>query len=303
MVEIQLLDEKKLSEVLDLCNQNMEFDHLSETLLREKIYDDANYDRRLHFTAYGEGQVVGFVSGVMREIGAEKIGYIKLMVVRKEYRRRGIGKELYERLENILYEQGASKIRVYDVPFNYFMPGIDPRYTPALAFFETLGFRRFADTSNLIVDLKQDFDTAGDEERLKAEGIEINRAGYEERDEILHFVDESFPLWRTEVENTYNSLPISLHIARQKGEVKAFSAHNGNNFGTGWFGPMGTHPDLRGKGIGGILLKRCLQDMKEWGLTQSIIPWVGPIRFYAYYVNARVDRVFWRYEKVLKPVH
>jgi len=66
----------------------------------------------------------------------------------------------------------------------------------------------------------------------------------------------------------------------------------------GW-NAAGTHPDLRGKGIGGILLKRCLQDMKDWELETSIIPWVGPIRFYSYYANAVVNRVFWRYEKKL----
>jgi GNAT superfamily N-acetyltransferase len=37
----------------------------------------------------------------------------------------------------------------------------------------------------------------------------------------------------------------------------------------GWFGPMGTHPDLRGLGIGSILLKRCLKDMKRNGLSKD----------------------------------
>ena len=77
------------------------------------------------------------------------------------------------------------------------------------------------------------------------------------------------------------------------------SDHNTNNFGTGWFGPMGTHPDLRGMGIGEILLKRCLQDMKEEGLEYSTIPWVAPIAFYSHYCYAMIERVFWRFEKSL----
>jgi mycothiol synthase len=80
----------------------------------------------------------------------------------------------------------------------------------------------------------------------------------------------------------------------------AFSAHEGNNKGTGWFGPMGTSAELREKGAGSILLKKCLKDMKEMGFVKAIIPWVGPIPFYMHHVNSKVERVFWRYEKILE---
>ncbi len=291
-------NENDIPTMLSLSNKHMEFDQLTEVLLREKILEDPAYNPDLVFVYEINGEMIGYIAGVTREIRGEKIGYVKLMVVAQSYRRQGYGSELYHALENKFKELGMEKIRVYDVPFNYFMPGIDPRYTPALAFFETMGFKRFGDTSNLTVDLlNQTFDTQEEEKQLLGQGIEIRRANYEDREALLEFIHEHFDLWRYEVLNAYNSLPIAIHIAIHQGKIKAFSAHNGNNFGTGWFGPMGTHPDLRGKGIGSILLKRCLQDMKDWGLEKSIIPWVGPIRFYSYYVNAMVERVFWRYEK------
>lgn len=300
MIQLQAFNENNLPEILELCNTNMEFDTLSETLLREKVVDDPDYQPELIYTATEDTGIVGFISGVIRQIRNERIAYVKLMVVAKNRRRQGIGKKMYLALEEKFRKGKVDKIRIYDAPFNYFMPGIDPRYTAALSFFETLGFKRFADTSNLIVELPgQDFSTENEEKALVQKGIEISRAGYEDMQEIMDFIDEHFALWRYEVSNAYNSLPVSLHIARQEGKVKAFSGHNGNNFGTGWFGPMGTHPDLRGLGIGGILLKRCLQEMKDWELEQSIIPWVGPIRFYSYYANAVVERVFWRYEKII----
>lgn len=301
MVQFNNFDESDFTEILDLCNRNMEYDTLTETLLREKTIDDADFDPELILTLWEKKTLRAFCSGVIREINGERTGYIKLMAVEKAHRRQGLGKRLYQEIEKRFLARGAQKVRVYDVPFNYFMPGIDPRYTEALSFFETMGFTRFADTSNLSVDLtNQDFSTEAEEKVLAGENIIISRADYADQQEVMQFVDTYFPLWRTEISNTYNSLPVSLHIARLNGEIKAFSGHNGNNFGTGWFGPMGTHPDLRGKGIGGILLKRCLQDMKEWELETSIIPWVGPIRFYSYYANARVERVFWRYEKQIK---
>jgi len=208
---------------------------------------------------------------------------------------------MYNQIEEIFMREKVQKVHIYDVPFNYYMPGIDPRYTAALSFVERNGFKRFDDTANMTASLvDQDFSTHKEEESLIMDGISVSRAGYDDMEDVLAFIEKHFALWTQEVKNTYNSIPVSLHIARLNGKVKAFSAHNGNNFGTGWFGPMGTHPDMRGKGIGSILLKRCLNDMKNWGLEKTIIPWVGPYTFYSNYVNAEIDRIFWRYEKKLK---
>lgn len=63
---------------------------------------------------------------------------------------------------------------------------------------------------------------------------------------------------------------------------------------------MGTRPDFRKMGIGEVLLKRCLVDMREQGHKRSIIPWVGPIAFYYDAVGAKVDRIFWRFKKEVR---
>ena len=109
-----------------------------------------------------------------------------------------------------------------------------------------------------------------------------------------------FAAWSGEVISAFQNNPITLFIAEQDENLLAFSAHEGNNKGTGWFGPMGTDPALRGKGVGGILLKKCLKDMKEMGFVKATIPWVGPIPFYMHYADAKVERIFWRYEKIME---
>jgi len=303
-MEIRLFRENDIGKILKLCNEHMEFDTLSESLLREKILGDPEYEEELNFTAWEKDMSVGFLSGVTREATGvtvqERTGYIKLMVVHKQFRRQAIGHRLYENLEGIYRKRGIKKISIYDVPYNYFMPGIDPRYTPALAFFETMGFHRFSDTANMFVDLKgQDFKTGSEENKLAGKGIIIARAKIDDRDEVLNFINANFSSCSYEVGKAFELSPIGVHIARYNGKVMAFSAYDCNNIGTGWFGPMGTHNELRGKGAGSVLLKRCMQDIKKQGLSEAIIPWVGPIRFYSYYVNAIVKRVFWRYEKVL----
>jgi hypothetical protein len=44
----------------------------------------------------------------------------------------------------------------------------------------------------------------------------------------------------------------------------------------------------------------CLADMRATGLRTAGIGWVGPVRFYAAAVGARVERVYWRYRKELR---
>ena len=100
--------------------------------------------------------------------------------------------------------------------------------------------------------------------------------------------------------NSFNQNPIAVHIALQNNHIIAFSGYHGNNIGSGWFGPMGTTSAARGKGIGGILLKRCLKDLRNLGYKKSIIPWVGPIGFYFKEVGAEVERVFWNYRKEIE---
>lgn len=285
--------------VLALCQSNFDFDSFTNELLHEKIYEDPFYDPEIIWVATIETEIVGFLMGTYRmEIRGVNYGYVKLMVVDKLFRRRGIARDMYGLLETNLKDKKVEVMRLGDVPMNYFMPGIDPRYTPALCFAMRLGFVRFMDTSNLHVDLNsRNWSDAENLEALKLEGIDVCRAKIEDKEELMDFVSEEWKLWQYELEMAYKSDPIAIHIAKLNGKIKAFSAHSANNKGLPWFGPMGTHPDLRGKGMGKVLLFLCLQDLKDLGFSKAVIPWVGPIDFYSHHAGAVVERVFWRYEK------
>ena len=62
---------------------------------------------------------------------------------------------------------------------------------------------------------------------------------------------------------------------------------------------MGVLPEFRKLGLGQIVCKLCLAEIKKQGFHTSVIPWVGPVRFYSKVCNAGNDRVFWTYEKDL----
>ncbi len=291
-----------LKPVAKLCRQNMLRDIMPDFLLSEKTFQDPDYDPEITLVGFKEDDntPIAFMQGLIRERTTGKMGYIKLVCVDSNERRKGYARTLYNIIEKKFTEQGVKTIRVYESYPNYFMPGVDPFYTEAVCFFERLGFKKIGDTSNLTADLtSQNFDTKVEESKLNSEGIIFRRAENSDKEKIISWLNENFPAWIGEVSSAYQNTPITLFICEYEGNITAFSAHECNNKGTGWFGPMGTDTQLRGKGIGGILLKKCLKDMKEMGFVKAIIPWVGPIPFYMHYANAKVDRVFWRYEKNL----
>ncbi|MEJ5304553.1 MAG: GNAT family N-acetyltransferase [Ignavibacteria bacterium] len=301
-MNIQLLNPADLKEAAKFCRINMKYDIMPDFLFKEKAFDDPDFDPELALVVKEGEEIIAFMMGVIRnhkKIG--KIGYIKLMAVKPSERRKGIATKLYKILEDKFIKEGCEKVRIYESHPNYFQPGIDPLYTEAICFAERLGFKKFNDTANMICNLVgQNFDTSNDEQRLLNDGIIIKRAEKNDYENTMKFILENFELWENEVNMAFKNNPISIHIAIYQDRVVGFSAYDTNNLNTGWFGPMGTSPEMRGKNIGGVLLKRCLKDQQAQGHQFAIIPWVGPIPFYSHYCGAKVQRVFWRYEKLLK---
>ncbi|ODT64507.1 hypothetical protein ABS71_13170 [bacterium SCN 62-11] len=246
-------------------------------LLREKVWGDPDFQG-----AYVSQELEGFSMAVHRESKST----VKFLCVDPESRRRGLGTALLETAEASL---PSGPIRICESNPNYLVPGVDVRYTTGLLFLEKRGYRKVGETYNLHCDLRQAFP---EESR---EGI--RRARPEDRSTVLAFLDQHWVGWKYEVGRMFENDPISLHLAFQEDRLLGFSGYDGNNLGTGWFGPMGTDPEKRGAGVGGILLRRCLADLKAQGHEQAIIPWVGPYGFYNKQCGARIDRVFWRYQK------
>ncbi len=294
------LKKSDIPELTSLAKRILILDELSEDIIYEKSFGDPFYQSDLNWVAREDNKMVGFLIGAFRNYEKGKLGYIKLMGVLPQWRRKSVGKLLLERIEDVLRKQDVTEIKVMDVPLNYFMPGLDPRYTEGVVFLQQNGFEKVGENINMDVDLTSiDLETSEDEKRLSKEGIYIRRAEHTDYTQIIKFIESEWKLWAHEVSQAFDNKPISLHIAQSQDQIVAFSAYNGNNRGLPWFGPMGTDKSMRGKKIGEILLKRCLADQKTDGFSHSIIPWVGPAGFYLKAVNAHISRIFWTYKKSL----
>ncbi len=293
---IGVANQEDLESIWTLLRGELFLDQFSRELIDEKLFTNPAPDRLASeaLLCHEGERLVGVMQVVRRDV--DRKGWIGLFAVRTESQRMGIASLLLDRAMEQLRTKGIDEVEVLAVPGNYFTPGIDPRYTSGLCFLEKRGFRRFKDCVNLIGKLDVPFETATDIARLESEGLEIRRA--REQDGRLldaYFLREFGDDWRMEAGLALANDPPSLHLALKDGAVIAFSAHSTQNREWGFFGPMGTSPETRGLGIGRLLLRLCLNDLREAGHKTAVIPWVGPIPFYSHHADCSVERVFWRY--------
>ena len=72
-------------------------------------------------------------------------------------------------------------------------------------------------------------------------------------------------------------------------------------WGRNAFGPMGTVDEKQGRGIGGVLLLRCLLDLRDCGEKDAVISWIGPERFYERRCAAETTLRYVALRKELRP--
>jgi GNAT superfamily N-acetyltransferase len=269
-------------------------DSFSPELLREKLFDNPRpaTDTFELLAAFDED----FLAGAMQSIARpkESRAWLGLFATHAEFRRRGVAARLLGDLLDRWRRDGIREVEVLAYPGNTFAPGLDPRLTAAFCFLERSGFRRFKENTNLIVDLSEVIETTADDGEARRRGFELRKLEAADAPRLDEFFGRVFGAdWRLEAARA------QVHAAFKAGRIVAFAAHSGQNREWGWFGPMGTAPEAEGQGLGRALLRRCLADLRADGHKTAVIPWVGPIAFYARHAGARVDRVFWRMKLVL----
>ncbi len=299
------LTESNLRSVFEMCEENVLFYSFSFDTFKRATLMDEDYNPELSLVAVDEeDNPIAFFFAVFRRCILPKSRnklVIKMFVVKKNYRYRGIGTEMMNKLFKRAKQQKNSvwrmKVSIMDSNPRYWLPGLDPRHTEAYFFLRKLGFKknffeRFR--TDLEVD-KRDFPK---EEPLKEiKGYKISRALQKDKEETVAFIKKYFGkgTWPEETLISFENDPSTTFIVRDINNYKlvGFATHSAQHPGS--FGPTGVLRNLRGKGIGGLLLKWCLWDIKQMGIDKCIIKWVAGRTKYFYLksAKARIFQIFW----------
>ena len=317
-----------------LLAQALSFD-ATAPVVREKLFAGNGVRAGQAIGAFSDGNLLGLLAQAGR--------WIKILAVHPQARRQGIGTTLLQTARAWLNQQPQQpatantrpKLRCGDHPGNYLAPGIDARDDAGAAFLRARGFVEVGRNLNLKAPvrdnpvLRAEY-IAEKQAAVQALGYRVRRATAADAPALLAMVTSAFHrVWAYEVARALGpglggeaalhtpDLPegASVHIALSTadtgvsmgtgdGEIVAFAAHDGNNRGLGWFGPTGTLPAHRGKGIGEVLLLHCLHDVEKAHAAQpasrpdaGVIAWVGPVEYYARSCGAVPDRHFMVYEE------
>lgn len=299
-MKIVAMRNEDLPALLDLIKV-LAFHPIDEAaFLRMNTIEDLTSPEDLRLLAWQDGRLVGFLLGCVRNIRntAGPVGVIKLFGVHPAYRRRGIATALFDEVERRFAARGLGLYAAEGVGPHWFFAGVELNQTAAISLLLHRGYTtdRVARVDMRVDLTTADLDTSAAEEALAAEGIALRRADAGDVASTLALVEEHFsPGWRIEVADMERHSPWPVFVAATAERVVGFAATEVS--GPRRFGPTGTDPAYRRKGIGGALLKRCLRDLRERGAAESEIGWVGPIGFYARAVGAEVHRAYWCFRK------
>jgi len=225
----------------------------------------------------------GVAVGVVREVGERRVGFVQLVAVRADARRRGVGAALVGEVTAWAAAQGASAMSAAGAAPFYVWPGVDVHATPALCLFESLGYVPTGSSLNMSFRTSHRAPTPS--------GVVLRRA-LEEDDAAagVAFVERHWPNWVAETRRAVEHGSCHLAFDAPSGDVVGFGCHSVNRLG--WLGPMGTHPERRAGGTGNALLGAIATDLMAAGLSTVEVSWVGPVGFYAKAAGATVSRSF-----------
>ena len=310
-LELRPLGAADLPKAAALCRREIAYLPFSDAILKDRILDDPDFDPDLNPTVWEGERLVALACGAPPSEELQTGGGVKLFAVASDLRRQGIATGLFDYIEDRLTNLGADESLAIIAGNNRFMQGLDLRYTEALCFLEARGYERAGDGMDMDVDLRSTpLETAEKEEELERDhGLRVRRLTMDDYQQAWDYVAREFeypsalamdPVGRRWAYLATSGLkldPPTLWMAERDGEFCGFAVTD--VAAPERLGPMGVSPEVRQLGVGTVLLKRALTDLRARGVDIGVIYGAGPYAFYARTVNATINAVFWRLRKPL----
>lgn len=274
-----------IHEVVALLNRCLTEDPITSETFQRKVLLDQNFDTRGALLALAGERVVGFALGMVRRFQLEDSvpdfdrSWVTLLAVDEPFRRQGIATRLVEDLESYFRSRECKLAFVASYAPNYFIPGVDvSAYPEALEFFGSAGY------SEVIRPLSMDANLVSlatpEWVKEKEAALDGSVAFEPYRPELIlplmDWMKTEFPGdWQRFAREAMAKItlgefrPDNAWIAHENGKVVGYCQHDN----ACRFGPFGVSANERGRGIGAILLFRCLHAMRAKGLHSAWFLW------------------------------
>ena len=286
-------------ELLNLWHVAMPYDRISIRQFRTQVLLDPNFQSEKLLLAIHDEKIVGFILCLIRQVPLYLHGldpdnaWITAFGVHPEFRHQGIGTALFTFLFDTLREEQREMVEIAPYVPNYFVPGIDKAaYPETISFLEgKLGFSILYDAISMGANLTN-FQIPDDIQELivqreQYDGLTIQVVTSTDIPDLMPFIIEHFGWdWYRHVQSYLleyfgsNPHPMCILVARLDGEIVGFCQQRQERFG-----PFGVRVDCRGRGIGKILLFKCLEIMNAQSVYYSYFLWTDA-RAARLYANA-----------------
>lgn len=287
-------DERAL---LDVWQRAMTQDRISPDLFRTQVLLDPNFHPDNLPVALVDGRLVGFVLCLARRVpyflqGMEADdAWITAFGLHPDFRGQGIGRALFDRVLDKLRAEGRKRVDISPYVPNYFVPGVDTRaYPGTIRFLQArLGFETLYHAISMGADLTGFTIPQEIQQRIaRAEaqdGLSIRPIEAADIPDLMPFLVEHFGWdWfrfaQSYLQEYFGDSPqrICFLVAREKGELVGFCQQRAERFG-----PFGVRPDCRNRGIGRMLLFKCLEQMSAKQVFYAYFLWTdeNAARLYA----------------------
>ncbi|KAB8189321.1 GNAT family N-acetyltransferase [Nonomuraea phyllanthi] len=265
-------------------NLGMPSDPTTPGWFRDCVLLDPNFDPEGLRVAVSDGRVVGCAYAVRRLAplapGTDlepDTGWIPFFFVVPEHRGKGLGRRLVGEALAFLENTGRTKVDFSSYTPNYVLPGADAElYPDGYRLLTGLGFQTLY--SPVAMDRTLVGYATPDEVhelrgRREREGYAFRSPTVGELPELIRFAADAFnPDWGEAIRQHRD--PARIVIAKKE-RIVGFALYAAYRGIPERFGPFGVDPDLRGTGLGKILLHLTMTMMRAEGLHSSWFLWTG----------------------------
>lgn len=110
-------DQDQMYEVFyELTKEEVFFKELTKEAFKNRLFNSPAFKKEGTFVAKDNDKVIGFISGNIRDVDKENpnaSGYINTLIVKKEYRRQGIGSKLLSLVEDYIKENNKNLLVLF----------------------------------------------------------------------------------------------------------------------------------------------------------------------------------------------